>query len=343
MNLNMNTLNNSSILWIAWEKQRRTIELSKSLNAELILILSSGGRLTKYWGLIYRTFMTILKKRPDVLIVQNPSVVLSALCSILKYFFGFTLVVDRHTNFKLHKRNSLNPLWLLFFCLSRLSLKHADITIVTNKYLKLMISNVTNGKVAILPDRIPTFYDMYPRTERLDKGSLTGMFICTFSEDEPYMTALNAFKGLPNIKFNVTGNYKKDVSATAFAEKGNNINLLGFVSDEEYIERLKECDFTIILTTQEFTLNCGSYESIALGKPMILSDTKTIRQYFDQGAVYANPLSSESIADSASKITENILQYRKEVISLNASKKSSWDQMYLNLKDMIADTQRSNR
>jgi glycosyltransferase involved in cell wall biosynthesis len=66
----------------------------------------------------------------------------------------------------------------------------------------------------------------------------------------------------------------------------NNVHLLGFVDEGFYFSLLKDCDFTIDLTTRVDCLVCGAYESVSAGKPVLLSDTKPQRAYFNQGAVF---------------------------------------------------------
>ena len=49
---------------------------------------------------------------------------------------------------------------------------------------------------------------------------------------------------------------------------------------------MNSVDATIDLTTRENCLVCGAYESLAAGKPMILSKTRALMNYFSQAAVY---------------------------------------------------------
>ena len=47
-------------------------------------------------------------------------------------------------------------------------------------------------------------------------------------------------------------------------------------------------DATIDLTTRENCLVCGAYQSIAAGKPMVLSKTRALQTFFPAGAVYTD-------------------------------------------------------
>ena len=66
-------------LWIAWEEQRRNRSLSHHLSAELHEITYSGPRLLRHIRSTIATARLIRKRRPTILFVQNPSLVLSLL------------------------------------------------------------------------------------------------------------------------------------------------------------------------------------------------------------------------------------------------------------------------
>lgn len=67
-------------IWISWEKQRRSIELSKRLGCKLYIIEKSG--LFRYPYSIFKTILILIKERPDLFFVQNPSMFLATLACI---------------------------------------------------------------------------------------------------------------------------------------------------------------------------------------------------------------------------------------------------------------------
>jgi len=296
-------------IWLAWETQRRTLELSNKFNADLQVLETPRKGLFRYLELTVRTLKSLFKAKPDIVFVQNPSVVLAALVLSLKPLFGFTVIVDRHTNFKFETRHSKHPKWLVFHALSRFTLRRADITIVTNRYLRLYIKK-QGANAFILPDPLPTLKprnaDQLKKTDRI-----AGFFICTFSEDEPYQAVFKAMTQHPEIDFYVTGNFKKADQQTLGAVS-DNIHLLGFVPEQDYIDQLFNCDFSIILTTQEFTLNCGAYESLAANKPAILANTVTIRRYFSKGFVFTDPQSVPAISSAITQASHNLRELARD-------------------------------
>lgn len=314
-------------IWISWEQQRRTITLSQEFNAKLFIVKNKKNGLLRYPALIIRTVGIIFREKPKYVFAQNPSIILAALVCFLKRPCKFTAIIDRHTNFKLNYRKSFKLKWAFFRCLSNYSLAHADHTIVTNKYLKLLIKNHAK-KTSVLPDKIPTLMPSDELDIRPQQSKHTAFFVCTFADDEPFREVFAAFKAFPKICLEVTGNYVGSMNPSEIKNLPPNVKLLGFLSNQSYIDHLYSCDFTVILTNQEFTLNCGAYESLAAKKPMLLSDTKTIRSYFTFGANYAKLDSLESIRAAISSIKDDLALREREIADQLPLMESSWKQTF---------------
>ena len=71
---------------------------------------------------------------------------------------------------------------------------NTDLTIVTNRKLKKIVEN-NGGKVAILPDRIAK---LDCNSDKKNDDSFWVTYICTYSEDEPFIEVFKAAKLLPN-------------------------------------------------------------------------------------------------------------------------------------------------
>ena len=322
-----NTAQRNDRVWISWERQRRTITLSREFNAELFIIKNEKNGFFRYPNLIIKTFKIILREKPKYVFAQNPSIVLAALVCFLKKPCNFTAIIDRHTNFKLNQRNSNKFKWIIFRCLSNYSLSNADHTIVTNKYLKLLIKNRSRSS-SVLPDKIPNLVPSSELETAPIRSKLIAFFICTFADDEPYRRLFDAFKNFPEICLEVTGNYDNALNQSEIENLPSNIKLLGFVSNQSYIYHLFNCDFTIILTNQEFTLNCGAYESLAAKKPMLLSDTKTIRSYFTFGANYIESDSLDGICAGIQSIKSELELRKKEITDQLPLMEVTWKKMF---------------
>ena len=141
-------------VWITWESHRRSKELAKAFGAELITIDYSDASFWRYPLSIIKTIIVLFKKRPNILFVQNPSIILTTLASLLKPVFQYDLIVDRHSNFRFSTMNSSSFKWRVFHMLSKCTVKQADLTIVTVESLKKLV-NEWQGRGAILQDKIP--------------------------------------------------------------------------------------------------------------------------------------------------------------------------------------------
>ena len=66
--------NNKKRLWLAWERQRRTLELAKHFKCKLFALEYQG--IKRIPLSILKTISIIISEKPDVLFVQNPSMIL---------------------------------------------------------------------------------------------------------------------------------------------------------------------------------------------------------------------------------------------------------------------------
>ena len=189
---------------------------------------------------------------------------------------------------------------------SNVLLKHAEYTIVTNGGLAAYVEQ-QGGRALIIPDPLPNFElsEVMVQNTVNQTGIKKVLFICSWSEDEPYLEVLKAAKLIDkNIQVTVTGNWRKVFNELP-NELPDNVELTGFVSEVEFEELLFECDIVMDLTTRENCLVCGAYEAMAAKKPVVLSDTTALREYFHKGAVFSGNHSvalAKSITDTLSDI-----------------------------------------
>lgn len=77
------------------------------------------------------------------------------------------------------------------------------------------------------------------------------------------------------------------------------------------------------LATRENCLLCGAYECTALEKPLILSDSRALREYFNQGVVYT-PNNAKGIAQSITEGVQNIAALAAQIKVLKQNLLVSW-------------------
>lgn len=312
-------------VWITWEDHRRSKELANAFSASYVLLECNRNRLIRYVVLTFKTIAFLLKNKPSVVFCQNPSIVLASLLCVLKSLFNYQLIVDRHSNFKFHTLQSKHPIWVLFHVLSNYSLRAANITIITNQYLKEFVES-KGGVACVLPDKLP---EMNFAREHHIKDGFNITFISTFSDDEPIFEVVEAAKLLGE-GFNVfiTGGYRKYKKINELNElKPVNAILTGFLPEEKYQEQLASSDLIIIITTFEYTLTCGAYEAVTLEKPMLLGTTKTIRDYFNKGALYT-ALTPEELAENIRKALDERDRLELEVKQLKLELLGDWNKKF---------------
>jgi len=324
------TENNTGSVWITWEDHRRSRVLAKSLSAQYKVIGCKKLKRIRYFVLCFKTLKYLIAIRPKVVVCQNPSIILNLFLCMMKNRFGFYLVADRHTNFAFRYSKSYKFKWVLYRVISNITIRHSDLMIVTNPFLKEFV-DCMGGNGIVLPDKIPALQD--PKKKKKLQGQFNIFFICTFSDDEPFREVLEAANLLPSDwVIYVSGNYKKANVQPDRVPK--NVVLLGFVEEDDYLYYLSSADAVMVLTTLDYTLNCGAYESVALNKPMVLSYKKTIMSYFDKGAVYVEPV-AQSIVEGIESLFENFETFEKEIKELKCELELSWKKQFSNIESKI--------
>jgi len=100
------------------------------------------------------------------------------------------------------------------------------------------------------------------------------------------------------IEWRITGNTKR-ADPHLVRNLPPQVRLTGYLSESDYVALLAHADVLVDLTLRDDCLLCGAYEAVALGKPLVTSDTQALRDYFRRGAVYTKP-DAMSIANAVS-------------------------------------------
>jgi glycosyltransferase involved in cell wall biosynthesis len=276
------------LLWIDWGRNVRSHTLSRRLGVALQEIHCDGGRLWRYIRSGRRTVAAIRDNRPEVVIATNPSIVLGFLLLSLRKWYRFKLVSDAHyAGVKAFNAARLLQR-LIDFHNSRV-----DLVIVTNENQARSLTSL-GTQAYVCQDPLPDI-PRTPRT-RVTPGDRSALLVCSFNQDEPFEAVFEAFSSLQKDGFTlyVSGNYKK---AKADLSRFPWVRLLGFLPSDEYYAYLVSVSVVMDLTTRENCLVCGAYEALAAGKPLIISRTAALKEYFGDAAVLADN-TSEAIRES---------------------------------------------
>lgn len=266
-------------LWITWEVQRRNRSMANALNASYFEFTTSKKGVLRYAELTLKTIKLLYNEKPDVVFAQNPSIVLAFLVVTFKRIFGYVSVVDEHNAglFPLEGRS------IFLKNIARWIVSNSDIVVVTNEPLANMCLG-WGGCPVVVPDPLPSF-DTKKHYTRIG-NKLTLLFICSWAEDEPFYELLEAASMLDSEKYEIriTGRPPNGIEDKC----PESVTLLGFVSDEGFISELFGSDAVVVLTNRENCLNCGAYEAVSAGKPGILSNTLSLRNYFHKGFLFTD-------------------------------------------------------
>jgi glycosyltransferase involved in cell wall biosynthesis len=307
-------------LWIAWERQRRTLELSSRLGCRLRIFDHSHLGALRYPWSAARTALLLGRERPSLLIVQNPSMALAALACACKRLFGFALVVDRHSNFLLARRRREGWKDRLFLALSRYTLRNADLTLVTNGEIADRVL-AAGGRPFVLPDPYPEVpYAPPPPARSVPEA----VFVCSWAEDEPIaemMAACGALRGEAVVR--ATGRPKPS-HAGLLGRRPENFLPTGFLADADYLRLLAAADAVVVLTTMPSTLVCGAYEALALGKPLLLSGSRALREYFTAGVVHLETHHPEEIAHKLRLVLSRRTELRQQGAAFLEASRAAW-------------------
>jgi glycosyltransferase involved in cell wall biosynthesis len=318
------------IIWITWETQRRTEELAAALNTPLFKYLSNQTYLIRVLILSLKTSLKLTIARPKTVIVQNPSIVLASVACIMQTLLRYALVVDRHSNFKFETLDMKSLKYKIFHILSRFTVQRADLTIVTNEFLKEIVES-WGGHGFVLPDKLPSL----TQAEKIKlSGSRNIVFVCSYGEDEPLEEVIGAARSIdPSVVIHVTGDSRK-LKRSVIDGAPPNIVFTGFLEEKTYQSYLCSCDFVMVLTTDDNLLACGAYEAVSLGKPLILSNKKTLREYFHKGGVYTDNEQSD-IARAIQEAFGRRDVLEEEVNDLAAELRESWQLQFDQLKSLL--------
>lgn len=314
-------------VWVTWEWQRRSIELAKKLGCELFIIEFKG--ILRYPKSLFKTVNLLVKTKPDILFVQNPSMILGAFACIYRLFKETPIVIDRHTTFPLDRRGKSLFYIFIFELLHRFTLKYADLTIVTNDFLAKLVQRC-KGNPFVLPDKIP---DINPTQKIHLKGKRNILLISSFNWDEPIGAVLEAMRHIEeSIHLYISGNYNK-LNSSIISSVPSNVSFTGFLEDQEFTNMVFSVDIVMVLTTLDHCMLCGCYEAVAAGKPLITSEKDVLQDYF-KGAIFVDNSSADiaykiHVAIKSADVLEGKMGQLKETLE------TRWEAKYTQLETQL--------
>ncbi|MGW8267104.1 MAG: glycosyltransferase family protein [Longimicrobiales bacterium] len=315
-----------TVLWVSWERHRRTLELARFLGIEATSFDLDLPRLIRYSLLSLKTLALVWRTRPKVLIIQNPSIVLALITALMKPLLSYRLLVDAHNQAIRPDTRALRLLRPIQVFIQKM----ADVTIVTNDSLARDVSE-NGGHPIVLPDRLPTPPHL---PAQVAQNGRKVVFVCTFSVDEPFEEFLEAASTLPeDVQVFVTGRAER-IPLRWKENPPPTTRFTGFLPENQYWSLLSSADLVVDLTTREDCLVCGAYEAVAVGTPLLLTDTDALQDYFGTAAVYCRNGVDDirtALLDSLDRVTalrEDMQEAREQI-------RARWEIMGARFFDLV--------
>lgn len=306
-------------LFVAWTPPSRGSR-SRALSTELgidVHYISQTSRqgllaaVVKYPVQAARTVALLVRKRPRIVLVQNPPSLAPLMVAVYAALTNARFVVDAHSD------AMMSPIWTRPRWLYRLLARRALATLVTNEHFAETIRS-WGGRALVIQD--------IPATFEAGEVALYGDFnvavVNTFAPDEPLEEVVAAARDLPDVTFHVTGDPARAPDRVP-ADLPDNIRFTGFVPDPEYYGLLRATQAVMCLTTRDHTMQRGACEAVSLGTPIITSDWPILNDYFSMGTVYVDNTAS-GIRDGVLEMRSRLGEYERGIVELRGRQGEQW-------------------
>ena len=274
---------------------QRSATIATRLGFDLLLIGRRGFRSPWTAPIEYpisaiRTAAFLIRRRPGAIIVVAPPFVAPLVVAPLAAMLRAPFAIDIHTGALRDRR------WRWSIGLLRRLGRLAAASVVTLPSLEYDLE--TPGlRIIVAPDPLPDLRlgnEPEPRL-RVDAPVVVG--ICGWGDDEPIDALVASAEGQPWTMV-LTGKPRRPIRLPS------NVLLSGFLATQEYVQLLARADVVVVLTTRDDTLLSGGWEALALGRPLVVSGTRALREAFGDSLLYAGD-DAPSIAGAVKRTLED--------------------------------------
>lgn len=321
------------IVWKAY--QRRVDALQDRLEASPTYLhfaweeQSKAHKALSYVCKFCLTLWVLFRRRPGLVFVQAPPILAVYAAWLYGRICGVPYVVDAHNTM------IYDTFW------PRLpgamaALRHAATVLVHNKYVE-ELALAMELPCAVLMDRPPRIRPgefSLPLAIVGDRRAPRVVVPCSYDVDEPLTELQAATRALPHVDFFIT--WYRDKLPRQFAQGcGSNVFFTGFLPIDQFNSLLACADVLLVLTTRDGTQPSGATEALSFERPLVVSDSPTIRALFPRGAIYVDNRAA-AIADGIRTALDEKTRLSREMASFKAEKESLWEQQFQGLKLRLA-------
>jgi glycosyltransferase involved in cell wall biosynthesis len=322
--------NGNRCVFVSWAPFcSRSDSIAAHLDASSYMIYSASWGshystiLFKYLTQAVRTLRLLMRERPAMVFVMTPPVIACVPVWLYSRLSGAGYVIDAHSGAFLQQP------WKALLFLHKFFSRQARTTIVTNEYLKSMVTS-WGASATIVSDVPVRFANPRPIPTR---GAHRMTFVSSFQKDEPFDVFVEAARAVPDVVFYVTGDSSK-LSPSVREALPVNVELVGFLPDGQYRALLDASDAVITLTTLDHTMQRGAYEAVYLGKPVVVSNTAILRRHFPRGAVHVENTPTD-VARGIREMIGGLGNHTAEVLQLKEQKLTAWQCTLAQLRGIV--------
>jgi hypothetical protein len=329
-------------LYFAWTGfQRRQVSMAPHCGLEVVFIpitrkTSILSRAAAYIANGWMTFKQLRKDCVDVVWIQLPQVPLMWVALIYRALFNRSAIViaDCH-NAMFRPPWSRVPFGISLLSKCDLVLVHNDEILITATKL-----GVSPNKMAVMEDPPAT---IAPTTivSAEEASPPTFLVPASFSPDEPIQELVAAASGCPNASFLITGHLHRLNDSSLVASAPPNVRFVGFLPLGEFDSLLAGCDAVVAFTRNEDVQLSACGEAVGAGKPMLISDTHTLRSLFPLGSVFVDSSDPDSIRAGIHRMVENLPEHTLVARNRGSAFLERWkEQRWAPLHETIHDLYR---
>lgn len=305
-------LSRTDAIFISWVRfHRRSQGIADALGIPSYYVHSAtGGALRRYARQARDTARLIRKHRPKTILLMQPPVFALLAVRVLTFGTKTRIIGD------LHSGVFLDPKWRWATRVSLFLLRGRHAAIVTNEPLA-RIAKEHSVRVLVLHDLVHDMSeDEEGRATALAGVDLTVPLVLVplaYANDEPVDEILAAARKLDDAVWILTGKAPESLRNVA----PPNVRFSGYVTNAEYDWLLRNSAVAVALTTREYTMQCVGYEAMSAGKPLVTSETESLRSFFGSSAVY-----TESSAEAIRRAVSEALARRAELETLMTAQRT---------------------
>ncbi len=320
---------NPHIAAVVWApEQDRTEQFAARLNAHLYCIHYLQFQRPwlapiKYVPQFFKTLIVLLQQRPKVVYVTNPPVFAPLSVWLYCIMSGARFVMDTHSPALYSRR------WGWTRPLQRAAARRALMNITDQERFRRMFDEWGAEAMILEKPLKPVELTEPPPLGEAFKIAVVNIF----AVDEPLMPILDAARLLPDVCFYVMGD--TDLADPAVLQAAPpNVVFTGWLHSTEYWRRLQDSHAVMALTTYPHSLLAGATDSVAVGRPMILSEQPSLTAYFTGGVAFVDN-TAESITAGIRHLRDHYSHYVAEVTALRKDKQVYWENNFRQLDRLI--------